>query len=411
MTSLYFSWYCFAMHRCQREMSNMESNNEKSFFADYMDYSVEKKGRIISNPFEILTFDLLCFFPSTTVLTLTSTLIGDSAKRFVEYDDFWKEGLLKIHFSRGDTADKYLSRKLSSSNSKFNNYEIELYKADGTDYFVNGYLRGLLYNNIDYVFPRTSNADINNRKAFLDNLAKFERRIIENPYHPMPMRSFDSLAYELEKLADDISFTFQRSKIIHALIKRKIFNNASSISDELLAIFDLSYSQAMAKSINATSISSMRQQLNGEGLKNFIMGFSQELYREIISMEPRQVFLLAKDREWQIFRNYICQLFELLSSKGFSNQSNLLHKIVNKTRRKRETIEECIGIMADVVFDSVKQMNPVLYFEIQRAKDSAIALFEYQREKYMKQDEYISEQIVKRINFTGILRHLYIKWW
>ncbi len=86
----------------------MKSYDSDALFADYMDYSIERHGRNIISPFEQLTFDLLCFYPTSIVLTLTSTLIGESSKRFIEFHDFWRNGKLKIHLSKGDTADKYL---------------------------------------------------------------------------------------------------------------------------------------------------------------------------------------------------------------------------------------------------------------------------------------------------------------
>lgn len=120
----------------------MKDFNYNLLFADYMDYSIEQHGRDVISPFKQLTFDLLCFYPASIVLTLTSTLIGQSSKQFVEFHDFWKAGKLKIHFSKGDTADKYLDRKLASYNGVANdNYEMRLYLADNTSKFVNDYLK------------------------------------------------------------------------------------------------------------------------------------------------------------------------------------------------------------------------------------------------------------------------------
>ena len=379
----------------------MENPDKDVYFADYMDYSIKNSGRNIVLPFEQLSFDLLCFFPSKTVLTLTSTLIGESSTKFTEFHDFWKGNILKIHLSEGDTADKYLSRKLASSwNINEDDYEMNLYSSNGASFFINNYLKAeLSNNNINYVLSRVSNADVNNRKAFLANLAKYEREIIESSHQLISLRNFDRLELRLEYLANDFNFVFQRSHIIHDLVDCKIFKSSSAIPNVLLSIFDTSYNQAMARSINGIIISTMSKQLNGKGLRNFLKGYSPNLYNSIKSMSPKQVFLLAQDRNWQIYRKYISDLFVSLSSNDVITQDSPFYKKTIKAEIKDALIGHCLDMMADAAFDKLKYLNPGFYIEIQNVKSSISDCFNYLKGKYSKQEEYYSEEIVKRSKF------------
>ena len=384
-------------------------------FADYMDYSVEKSGRNISSPFEQLLFDLLCFYPSSIVLTLTSTLIGMSSVRLIEFYDFWKSGTLKIQFSEGDTADKYLRRKLKSAGKiTEDNYELNLYITEEADIFVNDFLKKELLNkNIDYVFPRFSNADKNNRDTFLYNLAKYERKIIEDQYYPMHIKDFDKLALLLEYLADNSSFTFQRSHIINELVSHKIFPSARDISPHILSMFDLSYNEAMAKSVNGIMLSTMDLQLNGVGLRNFIKGYSPELYNLIISMSPAQCFLLVQDKNWIIYRELISNLYTSLLKKISLGQQSDFYKKTVLYEAKNSIIEACLDKMSDIVFDTIKYINPSFYYDIQNAKKNIVNIAKRYMISKNLEGEYYSEEIIKRTNFIkqiceDILCGLYI---
>ncbi len=384
----------------------MEKDNENIYFADYLDYSIEKRGRNISSPYEQLIFDLLCFYPARTVLTLTSTLIGEASTRFIEFHDFWKNGALKVHLSKGDTADKYLSRKLASSSGYVeDNYEMKLYSSEKAAHFVKKYLKAELTDqNIDYVLPRTTNADQNNRESVLDNLAINERAIIEAPGFSMTLSEFDQFAYRLQNLADDTSFIFQRSHIIHDLVEHRIFKDASLISPVILSTLDTSYNQAMAKSINATIISTMSSQLNGVGLRNFIKGYSPKLYGLIISMSPAKIFLLVQDKNWQIFRDYISKLYiSLLSSENIIRQDTAFYKKTVRSERRSQLIEFCLDEMESVVFDAIKYANPGAWVYVNDAKIQVSNYINYWRKKFSKEDEYYSEEIIKRTKLVELI--------
>ena len=381
----------------------MKPINYNFLFADYMDYSIERHGRNLTSPFERLTFDLLCFYPSSIVLTLTSTLIGQSSEKFVTFHDFWKAGKLKIHLSKGDTADKYLDRKLASYNgASTDNYEMNLYLADNTSIFVNHYLkRELIKKGINYVLPRISNADKNNRKAFIDNLGINEREIIEAYDYPMSLKRFDKLALRLENLANDQTFTFQRSHIIHDLVEHQIFPNDLSIPRRLLNMFDASYNQAMAQSINAPILSTMDSQLNGLGLKRFIEGYSPKLYNLICSMVPSQVFLLAQDKNWIIYRNYIKCLFESLlrSNRRVVTQNSDFYKETAKYETKDHLIKACIDKMFEIVFEPISYLNPIDYCNTENLKNLTLDYIRLLKRHFSKEDEYYSEEIIKRTDF------------
>lgn len=393
----------------------MENCDKKLFFADYLDYSIMSKGRSVDSPFERLTFDLLRFYPSSIVITLTSTLIGESTTRFTEYYDFWNNGALKIHLEKGDTADKYLSRKLASAGGYgTHNYEMQLYSSIGASSFINNFLKSeLSAKNVDYVIPRTSNADTNNRLAFLDVLGKNERRIIEAPDSPMTMREFDRLALRLETLAYDQSFVFQRSYIIRDLIANKIYKKTGTISKVLLSSFDASYNQAMAQSVNATIISTMNGELNGVGLRNFVMSYSPELFHRIQLMTPSQVFLLAQDKNWQIYRDYICKLYSSLSSKYLTPQESPFYKVTQRIEAQQSLIDQCIEKMAETAFDMMKYSYPNAYSDVQNAKVFVSYYISSIRMKHSKEEQYYSEEIIKRTPIINqicddILNLLYI---
>lgn len=375
------------------------------FFADYMDYSIEKGGRRPLSPFEQLNFDLLCFYPAQIVLTLTSTLIDTGRVNFIDFDRFWRSNSLKIHFTKGDSADKYLSRKLHSLNDfSDDNYEAKLYITNTTDYFVNNYLKKTLSEEkVDYVYHRISDADKNNREMFLANLEKYEREIIEDPLCPMSMEKFDDLALIIQELAYSSSFTFQRSCIINELIARKLYQETQKIPMRILSMFDLSYNEAMAKSIGATTLSTINTTLNGIGLRNFIKGYSPKIYSYIKSMSPEQIFLLAKDQNWQIYRNFISELYEHLLNKCNLTQSSDLYKRTIKYENKNFFLNFCIDKMAEIVFDKIKHINPMIYVDVLKTKENTKVLVKNYLLSTQSVEYYCSEEIVKRTKFIEII--------
>lgn len=382
----------------------MAENNTSIYFADYLDYSIEKRGSNIIHPLNQLKYDLLCFYPQTIALTLTSTLIDESTMHFVQLDEFWRNGALKIHFSQNDTADKYHTRKLSTMKSADeNNYENKLYLSNGADDFIYKYLKKeLLDQGVNYVLTRESDADKNNRETVVSNWQKYEREIIESLQAPNKMKKYDKITRLLDNLSNDKTFTFQRSHIMKELVGRKLIRNEFDFSPIILSTLDTSYSQAMAKSINATRISTMDTQLNGIGLRNFLKGFSNDVYQLINKMTPHQTFLLAQDRSWQIFRNFISYLYFSLASKHFIHQSSDFYKNPIKIQNRNEIINFCLEEMTSIVYDMIKQFQPNAFLYIESAKkyfetyyvDKIKNLWKYKR--YTDEEIYYCEEIIKR---------------
>ena len=274
---------------------------------------------------------------------------------------------------------------------------MQLYSSSGAADFVNGFLKSeLSKENIDYVLPRISNADTNNRLAFLDVLGKNERRIIEAPDSPLTLREFDQLAFRLETLAYDQSFVFQRSYIIRDLIAHRVFKKTNSISNTLLSSFDISYNQAMAQSINATIISTMNHELNGVGLRSFIKGYCPGLYQRIQLLSPSQVFLLAQDKNWQIYRMFICKLFSTLSEKYSTFQNSPFYKTTQQIQVQSNLIDYCVDKMTDVLFDMLKFTVPNAYYDTQNVKFLFSSFIRSVTRRFFNEEHYYSEEIIRR---------------
>lgn len=389
----------------------MKERNTDIYFADYLDYSIEKRGSNIALPLNQLKFDLLCFYPQTIVLTLTSTLIDDSSLHFIELDDFWRNGALKIHFSKGDSADKYHRRKLASMKSvEENNYENKLYLSSGANNFVYNYLKKeLLDSGIDYVFPRVSNADKNNRDFVVSNWQKNEREIIESLDAPNKMKKYDNITRRLDKLSNDPTFTFQRSHIMKDLMERKLIKSYLDFTPIILSTLDTSYSQAMAKSIDATQISTMNTQLNGIGLRNFLKGYHINIYKLINAMKPNQIFLLAHDRNWQIYRGFISDLYSSMSLKHLTGQNEQLYKEPIKVQAGNDLIEFCLEEMTNIVYDMIKSFHPNAFLYVQNAKTLFKTYYSdklkniWKFKNYTDEEIYYCEEIVRRTKFIEII--------
>lgn len=373
------------------------SLNQSVLFADYLDYSIAQHGRNSLGANERFAFDLLCFFPKPIVLTFTSTLIDSTPQQLQMATDFWKNGAIKIHFSSGDSATRYLSRKLSASSKYYSNdYEMNLYQEKSTELFVHTFLRNELEaKQIDYVYPRLSDADINNRRIFLENLARYERQIIEAGNKPLKLTEFDRLAYRIQELADNKQFVFQRNFIIRDLVKHRIYQSDDNVPNLLLQVFDKSYNDAMAQSICANRISNIRNTLTGYELRSILVEVFPSIYGMIVKMNPHQLFLLAQDRSWQLFREYIRQLFENNKSLH-EGQSNSISKRLIRWRSVNGVAKEGIEKIFGSVVDATKTISPMSYIEIDNAKEITKNSFDSIRKYLLGYEDFLSEEVIKR---------------
>ena len=105
------------------------------YYVDYFDFSLGgiSNRMIMTNKILRLKYDVLCANPQNDifVFTITETLLEDSNRVLIEYDDFWKNGVFKIAFAKKyKSAKTYINDRLDILYDEgVKNFEFDIYNT------------------------------------------------------------------------------------------------------------------------------------------------------------------------------------------------------------------------------------------------------------------------------------------
>ena len=357
------------------------------YYVDYLDFCLGgiANRRVMSNKILRLKYDVLCINPYNDifVFTISETLLEDSNRILIEYDDFWKSGIFKIAFSK-----KY-------------NFELAIYNSEVTDRFFDQYLVGKLNlkGKNTYIIHRTSDADVNNRALFrkrIHDLDAMHQRFGEIMNYSM----LDSLITDLSDRSNDKSQIFQRGYIVRDMfLKYPMLYKKNTF---LYNMFDQNYNDAMAISVDATRLSAMKHRISGVVLGKFIFNMDSQMYKKINEMSPHQIYLLVNNPSWRAFVNDIDRLYVFLwNLNKIPNDYNIYNYFKKRVDLITYSYKNLIRIM-DRIVDLVTVPEPLW--------QSTYEQFKYEFEKivemYLQQTNYIiwiASEIFKKREYINMM--------
>jgi hypothetical protein len=322
------------------------------FYVGYLAGHSESSGHLqmtAQNAYDlenILKFDLLSISlrEDRIVFTITGALLYSSNSILMKYDDFWKSRNLGIIFApKYKSIQKYVSDRMTILDKSLanieNNYEYKNYTSKHIALFTE-YLKSKLglagTGKRGFICHRTTNADTNFRTSFQNELSYNDSSIYRQLNSNISHREYSSILSRLIDLANDKSFFFQRATITSEILSE--FPNAGNVISSISTVANDSYNKAMALSVNASYLSNHNERINGRGLISFLFHFDNELYNEIRTLTPRQIFLLASQGSWRLFVQAINNFYAEVRKMGVIYQDTNFAKLLVDNIQMRNTV-------------------------------------------------------------------------
>lgn len=323
------------------------------YYVDYFDFYLGGIGHrmILKNREQRFKFDILCTNPSDDILifTLSETLLEDSNRILVQYDDFWKRGIFRIALAKKyKDVHNYIKERqdvLNSVGTMEDNFERDIYSSSSTTFFIDEYLEdklGLKKEN-SYIIHRTSNADFNNRVLLKNRICNCEN-MYDEMKKTLDYHTYNRLIDDLSNRSDDKTQIFQRGFILKEMfLKYPSINKNRSF---LYNLFDQNYNDAMALSVNSIRLSKIRNKINGGILYEFLFYLDRALCKKVNSLSPHQLFLLVNNISWRIFVENINDLYSyLFEMRSISQGYNIYRYIKRRTNYITYVYDFLISIM------------------------------------------------------------------
>lgn len=284
------------------------------YYVDYFDFYLGGRANrlIIKNKILRFKYDILCIKPQNDILvfTLSETMLEDSNRILVEYDEFWQNGIFKIALAKKyKNAKTYISDRMKILNDEERtNFELDIYNSDIAHTFFDEYLEDKLKlkGQKSYILHRTSNADTNNRILFRKRISD-----METMYHGMKdimnYSEINNLIKELSDRSNDGSQVFQRGYIIKDIFQK--YPSLHKKSSFLYNLFDQNYNDAMALAVDATRLTTLQSRVNGDVLEKFISSMDPKMYKKINLMTSQQLYSLVNCKSWQRYVDNVNELY------------------------------------------------------------------------------------------------------
>lgn len=372
------------------------------YYVDYFDFYLGGIGHrmVLKNKEQRLKFDILCIDPLQDILvfTLSETLLEDSNRILIQYDDFWKNGIFKIALAKKyKNLHDYIKERLDILNfagMREDNFESDIYSSKITFCFIDEYLGDKL--NLKkgnrYIIYRTTNADLNNR-TLLKNRIYNSENIYNEMKKTLNYNTFNKLIDDLLNRSNDKTQIFQREYILQDMFMK--YPNINTNRKFLYNLFDQNYNDAMALSVDAVRISKTTYRINGDILFDFLFYMDKTLCKKINSLSSHQIFLLINNISWQKFIEKINDLYIFLYEfKKISQGYNMYHYIKWRTDLLTYASNYLVIIM-DWIVGKIGIIEP--YWRIQ------YELLKYDVENFIgthfRQADYtlyIASEIIKR---------------
>lgn len=379
-----------------------------NYYVDYFDFYLNGIGyRMLGkNRNQQLRYDLLCINPRSDkmIFTLTETLLEDSNRILIQYMDFWKTGVFKVALAKKyKTANAYINDRLAilyNSPKIKDNFELDIYQSDITNKFINGYLINdlKLKGKNSFIYHRTSNADNNNRTLFKQKINDYDL-MYSGLNSLLNIREIDSIIAYLNNRADDKKMIFQRGYILDELFQRypKLNTNHSFFYN----LFDNNYNTAMALSVEAKRLSSLKSELNGIGLSNFVYYYDYGLYKEINSLNSKQLYELSVNASWQVFVQKVNELYKHLFFLKKIDQNYNIYKYFSRYVYGREFLCKSIIRILDLIINKIDIPKYMWFMQYEEFHEqSEIFIYNLFREQYffcVANDVLKSKSMIKKL--------------
>ncbi len=360
------------------------------YYVDYFDFSLGgiSNRMIMTNKILRLKYDVLCANPQNDifVFTITETLLEDSNRVLIEYDDFWKNGVFKIAFAKKyKSAKTYINDRLDILYDEgVKNFEFDIYNASIIHRFFDEYLEGelKLKGKNTYIIHRTSDADLNNRTLFRKRIYDLEE-MYRGVGDALDYCALNSLVSDLSERSYDKTQVFQRGYITKDIFSE--YPNLYKKNSFFYNLFDQNYNDAMALSVDAVRLSTMTHRINGIILGNFISCMDSCMYKKINKMSSHQIYLLVNSKSWQYFVGDINELYiHLWMIKKVPKDYKIYKYFKKRVDKITYTYKFLIEIM-DRIVGLITMPEPLWKLSYEHFKYE----FEQFGEMYFKQTNYI----------------------
>lgn len=386
---------------------------EMRYYVDYFDFFLGGRANrmIIDNKILRLKYDVLCINPQYDlfIFTITETLLEDSNRILIQYDDFWRNGIFKIAFSKKyKNAKTYIKDRLDILNSENEtNFELDIYNSDIVYHFYDEYLEKelRLKGKNTYVIHRSSDADVNNRTLFRKRLYDLNEMYM-GLGDILDYSTLNNLVNDLSDRSYDKTQIFQRGYIVKDIFLK--YPNLYKKNSFIYNLFDQNYNDAMALSVNAVRLSKMVHKMNGVILGNFILCMDSDMYKKINFMSAHKIYILINNPSWQLFIEAINELYIYLLKINKIPKDYKIYKYFKKRVDLITNTHKCIIEIMDKVIGLLTIPEPYwklsyeqLKFEIEKFGDIYLQQTNYiiwvahkifQQKKYIK---FLIDDILK----------------
>lgn len=340
------------------------------YYVDYFDFFLGgiANRMAVRNRELLLKYDILCIDPNHDIFifTVTETLLEDSNRILIKYDDFWKNGIFKIALSKKyRNARVYVDDRLKIlNNNGEQNFELDIYNTQIVQLFLNDYLEGKLKlkGKNTYVEFRTSDADMNNRTLFIKRVTDLDKMYGALGEY-LDCNTFNALVDDLVERGHDKSQIFQRGYILHDMFLK--YPSLCKSRSFMYNLFDQNYNDAMAISVDATRLSTLKHRMNATVLEQFILEMAPSMHKKLNLMRPHDVYTLINNRSWRLFVEEINELYVYLwKVKKVHGNCNIYQYFIERINFHTYTHKFLIEIM-DRIINLVSIPEPFwrIYYE------------------------------------------------
>lgn len=379
------------------------------YYVDYFDFYLGGIGHrmFLKNREQRFKFDILCINPSDDIVifTLSETLLEDSNRILMKYDDFWKNGIFKIALAKKyKSVHRYIEERLNLLNSvsmEGDNFEIDIYSSRSSQDFIDEYLgnRLDLKRGNKYVIHRTTNADFNNRTLFKNRIYN-SNEVFNQMKNTMDYSTYNKLVDDLSNRCEDKTQIFQREYIL-----KDVFIKYPEIKGNrtfLYNLFDQNYNDAMALSVDAVRLSSVNYRINGSILFDFLTYMDKSFCDKISSLSSHQIFLLINNVSWQKFVEEIDNLYSFLYRLKNISQGYDMYCYIKRKSNLFTSVHNYLVLIMDWIVEQLGIPEPYWHIQYELLKCNVKNIIErpFQQYNYVL---WLTSEILRRKELISML--------
>lgn len=157
----------------------------------------------------------------------------------------------------------------------------------------------------------------------------------------------------------------------------------------------------MALSVEAKRLSSLKSELNGIGLSNFVYYYDYGLYKEINSLNSKQLYELSVNASWQVFVQKVNELYKHLFFLKKIDQNYNIYKYFSRYVYGREFLCKSIIRILDLIINKIDIPKYMWFMQYEEFHEqSEIFIYNLFREPYIfsvANDVLKSKSMIKKL--------------